>query len=72
MPLQLTDEASRPEQVVPPDWLGEQQYGFESPPQVICWTTEVGLAGGRGGGGGGWPPGAATTPTIAIATKVMT
>jgi hypothetical protein len=35
MPLQLTDEASRPEQVVPPDWLGEQQYGFESPPQVI-------------------------------------
>jgi hypothetical protein len=37
-----------------------------------CWTTEVGLAGGGGGGGGGWPPGAAMTPTIAIARKVMT
>jgi hypothetical protein len=35
MPLQLIDEPSRPEQVVPPAWLGEQQYGFESPLQVI-------------------------------------
>ena len=34
MPLQLTDEASRPVQTYPPDWLGEQQNGLELPLQL--------------------------------------
>jgi hypothetical protein len=35
IPLQLTDETSRPVQVYPPDWLGEQQYGLELASQEI-------------------------------------
>jgi hypothetical protein len=35
IPLQLTEEASRPEQVTPLESVGEQQNGFESPLQVI-------------------------------------
>jgi len=70
MPLQLTDEPTRPTQVYPSASDGEQQYGLELPPQVICWTTLVGLDGGGGGGGGPWPPGTATTPATATARMV--